>query len=101
VFLALVGATAAETTQAVGALLLLGLLAGPAGTALRITSRPYGAMALASAIAVGAVWAGIALSYAVPKLPPSFSILAVITAVYLATVAIGQAGRRGRPVRHV
>ena len=30
-FLALVGATAAEATQAVGALLLLGLLAAPAG----------------------------------------------------------------------
>ena len=40
-FLALVGATAAEATQAVGALLLLGLLAAPAGAALRLTDRPY------------------------------------------------------------
>ena len=40
-FLALVGATAAEATQAVGALLLLGLLAAPAGTAQRLTARPY------------------------------------------------------------
>ena len=38
-FLALVGACAAEATQAVGALLLLGLLAAPAGTAQRLT-RP-------------------------------------------------------------
>ena len=37
-FLALVGATAAEATQAVGALLLLGLLAAPAGIAQRLTA---------------------------------------------------------------
>lgn len=40
-FLALVGAATCEATQAVGALLLLGLLAAPAGTAQRLTSRPY------------------------------------------------------------
>jgi zinc/manganese transport system permease protein len=41
VFLALVGAATAEATQAVGALLLLGLLAAPAGTALALTDRPW------------------------------------------------------------
>ncbi len=38
------GATAAEATQAVGALLLLGLLAAPAGIAQRLTIRPFRAM---------------------------------------------------------
>ena len=38
----LVGATAAEATQAVGALLLLGLLAAPGAIAQRLTARPYG-----------------------------------------------------------
>jgi zinc/manganese transport system permease protein len=77
-FLALVGATAAETTQAVGALLLLGLLAAPAGTAMRLTANPYRAMALAPAIAVAAVWGGLGLGYAA-RIPPSFGILTVVT----------------------
>jgi zinc/manganese transport system permease protein len=87
-FLALVGATAAEATQAVGALLILGLLAGPAGIALRLTTRPYRAMALAAGIAVAAVWGGLALSYAAPKLPPSFSILALVALGYAGTVVV-------------
>ena len=94
VFLVLVGATAAEAAQVVGALLLLGLLAAPAGTAMHLTTRPYRAMALASGLAVGAVWGGLALSYAFPKLPPSFGILAVVTAPYVATLALSRLARR-------
>ena len=93
-FLVLVGATAAEAAQAVGSLLLLGLLAAPAGAAMRLTTRPYRAMVIASAIGVGAVWSGLAFSYAVPKVPPSFAILAVATTVYLAALAIPSVGRR-------
>jgi zinc/manganese transport system permease protein len=95
-FLGLVGATAAEATQAVGALLILGLLAGPAGVAMRFTARPFRALALSMAIAVGAVWAGLALSYAAPRLPPSFSIIAVVAAIYAATAAGAGALRRRR-----
>ncbi len=65
-FLALVGATAAEATQAVGALLLLGLLAAPAGTALLLTDRPYRGLAISAGLAVADMWAGLALAYAVP-----------------------------------
>ncbi|HXB17043.1 MAG TPA: metal ABC transporter permease [Solirubrobacteraceae bacterium] len=82
-FLVLVGATAAEATQAVGALLLLGLLAAPAGAAQRLTSRPYLALALSTAFAVAAMWIGLALSYAVAALPPSTAIIATATAIYL------------------
>jgi zinc/manganese transport system permease protein len=82
VFLALIGAAAAEASQAVGALLLLGLLAAPAGTAQRLTTRPYSALLLSAGLAVGEVWAGLALSYTVPALPPSFAILAVATGGY-------------------
>ena len=97
VFLALVGAAAAEAAQAVGALLLLGLLAAPAGTAMRLTTRPARAMVLAAAIAVAAVWGGLALGYTAPRVPPSFAILAIATAAYLASLAVpGLAGRRGR-----
>ncbi|GGU29905.1 hypothetical protein GCM10010289_59160 [Streptomyces violascens] len=88
VFLVLVGATAAEATQAIGSLLLLGLLAAPAGTAQRLTDRPYRALALSAGLAVADVWAGLALSYAVPQLPPSFTIMAVVTAVYVVSLAV-------------
>jgi len=88
VFLALLGVEAAEATQAVGALLMLGLLAAPAGAAYRLTARPYVAMVLSSGIALGSVWAGIALSYAVPSLPPSSAIVAFACGAQLvATVA--------------
>ncbi len=82
--LALVGATAAEATQAVGALLLLGLLAAPAGAAQHLTTRPFRALGLSAAIAVASMWIGLTLSYAFPKLPPSFAIVAVATTVYAA-----------------
>jgi len=94
VFLALVGACAAEATQAVGSLLILGLLAAPAGAALRLTARPFTALGLSAVLAIGEMWGGLALSYAVPKTPPSFGILAVATAVYAATYLRRPPGRR-------
>jgi zinc/manganese transport system permease protein len=87
-FLALVGATTAEATQAVGALLLLGLLAAPAGAAHRLTPNPYLALALSTVLALIAMWLGLALSYAVPSLPPSTAIIAVATANYLLAFAL-------------
>ncbi|MGW1916322.1 metal ABC transporter permease [Streptomyces sp. NPDC002076] len=87
-FLALAGISAAEATQAVGSLLLLGLLAAPAGAAIRVTDRPYRALALSAGLAVLEMWAGLFASYAVPKMPPSFAIMAAATAVYAATFLI-------------
>jgi zinc/manganese transport system permease protein len=83
VFLALVGATAAEAAQAVGSMLLLGLIAAPAGTALLLTDRPYRGLAISAGLAVAELWSGLALSYAAPSLPPSFAIIAVATGVYV------------------
>jgi zinc/manganese transport system permease protein len=83
-FLAMVGLTAAEATQVVGALLLLGLLAAPAGAASRLTDRPLLALGLSAAIAVGSVWIGLTVSYALPRLPPSFTIITVATFGYVA-----------------
>jgi zinc/manganese transport system permease protein len=82
-FLALVGATAGEATQAVGALLLLGLLAAPAGAAHRLSANPYLALGLSAALAVVAMWLGLAISYALPSLPPSTAVIAIATAIYL------------------
>jgi zinc/manganese transport system permease protein len=86
-FLALLAAVTAESTQAVGALLLLGLLAAPAGAAHLLTTRPYRGLVLSAAIAVGAVWAGLALAYAIPSVPPSSSIIAFAAAAYVAAAA--------------
>ncbi len=83
VFLVLLGIDAAEATQAVGALLLLGLLAAPAGAARRLTASPYRALALSALLALIAVWAGIALAYRFPSLPPSSAIIGVATTIYV------------------
>jgi zinc/manganese transport system permease protein len=95
-FLALAGITAAEATQAVGSLLLLGLLAAPAGTAIRLTDHPYRALSLSAGLAVLEMWAGLFASYTVPKMPPSFAIMAVATAVYAATFLIRRPARGPR-----
>jgi zinc/manganese transport system permease protein len=81
-FLAVVGLVAAQATQAVGALLLLGLLAGPAGAAHRITARPYLGLSLAAALAVASVWIGLSLAYVVPALPPSTMVVFAAAAIY-------------------
>jgi zinc/manganese transport system permease protein len=86
-FLALVGVTAGEATQAVGALLLLGLLSAPAAAAQRLTDRPFVAVGLSAGLAVLAMWVGLSLSYAFPRLSPSFAIMAVATATYLIALA--------------
>jgi zinc/manganese transport system permease protein len=86
-FFVLLGITAGVATQAVGALLLLGLIAAPAGAAQRMTSRPFVAVWLSAGIAVASIWAGLTLSYLAPRVPPSFGILAVATAVYLGAIA--------------
>jgi zinc/manganese transport system permease protein len=82
VFLALVGVGAAEASQAVGALLLVGLIAAPAGAAHRLTTRPSHGIVMSIAIALGSVWLGLAASYQFDSLPPSFCIMAIATAVY-------------------
>ena len=74
----------AENTQVVGALLLLGLIAAPAGAAYRLTTRPYRGLALSAALAIAAVWGGLALSYAIPSLPPSSAIIGLAAATYAA-----------------
>ncbi|MGH9079426.1 MAG: metal ABC transporter permease [Acidimicrobiales bacterium] len=101
-FFILLGVTIGVATQAIGALLLLGLLAAPAGAAQRLVSRPLTAMLVAAGIAVASVWAGLTIAYADPRVPPSFGILAVATGGYLlatvATAGIRRSGLWGRGV---
>jgi zinc/manganese transport system permease protein len=85
-FLALVGLVAAQATQAVGALLLLGLLAAPAGAAHRLTTNPYRGLLLSAALSLGAVWVGLTLSYVFPTLPPSSMIIGAAVGAYALTL---------------
>jgi zinc/manganese transport system permease protein len=82
-FLALVGLVAGQASQAVGALLLLGLLAAPAGAAHRITTNPFRGLALSAVLAVASVWIGLTLSYVFPTLPPSTMIIAAAVGIYV------------------
>jgi zinc/manganese transport system permease protein len=97
-FFVLLGVTAGVATQAVGALLLLGLVAAPAGASQRMSSRPFVAVWLSAAIAVGSVWIGLTVAYLAPRVPPSFAIVAVAAATYLVSIAAtsGRGGGRRR-----
>ncbi|ABK53861.1 ABC-3 protein [Acidothermus cellulolyticus 11B] len=75
-FLLLVGLTVGQAAQTMGALLILGLLAAPAGAAHLLTPRPIAGMLLAALLALLAVWSGLFVAYALPDVPPSFAILA-------------------------
>jgi zinc/manganese transport system permease protein len=87
-FLVLLALVAAEATQAVGALLLLGLLAAPAGAATMLTESPWSGLALSGALAVASMWVGLALSYSIASLPPSSAVIGAATVVYtLAAIA--------------
>lgn len=82
-FLALIGLVAAGATQAVGALLLLGLLAAPGGAARLLTDRPWAGLALSAAIAVGSTWAGLALSFEVSSLPAGTAVVSVAALAFV------------------
>lgn len=97
-FLAVVGLVAAEASRAVGALLLLGLLAAPAGAAHRLTASPYRGVALSALLALGSVWLGLTLSYLFPTLPPSTMIVVVAVGGYVVALTATAAVPRRRPV---
>jgi zinc/manganese transport system permease protein len=81
-FLAVLAIVTAESTEAVGALLLLGLIAAPAGAATSLTARPYAGLALSAAIATASMWGGLALSYAVASLPASTAVIGLAAVAY-------------------
>jgi zinc/manganese transport system permease protein len=91
-FLVLLGATVAEAVQAVGALLIFGLMVTPAAIAQRMTSRPYIGMLLSGALAVVFVWIGLTLAFYV-SYPASFFITAVAFGTYLATLPVARLRR--------
>jgi zinc/manganese transport system permease protein len=95
-FLVAVALVTAESAQAVGTLLLLGLLAAPAGTAHRLTTRPWRGFLLSGAIAVVATWGGLALAYADSSLPASTAIVALAALAYALSAAAGSGAAESR-----
>jgi zinc/manganese transport system permease protein len=89
-FLGVLAVVTAESTQAIGALLLLGLLAAPAGAAHQLTTHPYRGIALSALLAVLATWGGLALSYVIPSLPPSSAIIGLSAGAYAAALLVGR-----------
>lgn len=83
VFFVILAAVAAEATQAVGALLLLGLIAAPGGAARLLTDSPWRGLALSGAIAVASTWAGLILSYEIDSLPTGTAVIGVAAAAFL------------------
>ena len=74
----------------IGAILGTALLIGPAATALRLTSRPGRAIAIAAVIGMAATWLGIVLAYDSFYWPPrghgwpvSFFVVALVLMAYL------------------
>jgi zinc/manganese transport system permease protein len=98
-FLGLLAVVTAESTQAIGALLLLGLLAAPAGAAHQLTTRPYRGITLSGLLAVLATWGGLALSYAIPSLPPSSAIIGFAAAAYAAATVVARRRPTARRLR--
>lgn len=98
-FFAILAVVAAEATQAVGALLLLGLLAAPGGAARLLTDNPWRGLALSAAIAVGSTWIGLFLSYEIDSLPAGTAVIGVATAAFaaaaIARANLGQVLRMG------
>jgi len=81
-FLILVAVTVAESVQAVGALLIFGLMVTPAAIAQNLTARPWLGMALSALIALAVVWIGLVLSFYI-SYPSSFFITALAFVGYL------------------
>jgi zinc/manganese transport system permease protein len=93
-FLALLAVVTAQSTQAVGALMLLGLLAAPAGAAHRVTASPYRGLALSALLSVLAMWGGLALSYQIASLPPSSAIIGLAAIGYAGATLVARSRRR-------
>ena len=93
VFLITMGIAVSLSSLTVGTILSPALLIGPAATALRLTRRPFAAMALAGCLGVAATGIGVLLAYdsyhwplaGSDGWPVSFFIMALIFLGYLAS----------------
>jgi zinc/manganese transport system permease protein len=97
VFLILVAITVAESVQAVGALLVFGLMVTPAAVAQNLTTSPYAGMALSAGVAVLAVWLGLTLAFYI-SYPVSFFITAVAFGSFIVSLGLSRSRRKSAHV---
>jgi zinc/manganese transport system permease protein len=93
VFAALVGVTAAQGVQIVGALLVMSLLITPAAAAARVFDSPTATVAASVVFAEVSAVGGILLSLA-PGVPVSVFVTAISFAIFLVCWLIGSRVRR-------
>jgi zinc/manganese transport system permease protein len=96
-FLILVAITVAESVQAVGALLVFGLMVTPAAVAQNLTTNPYAGLALSVAVALLAVWLGLTLAFYI-SYPVSFFITALAFGSFIVSLGISGSRRKGARV---
>jgi zinc/manganese transport system permease protein len=89
-FMILVALTVAEAVQAVGALLIFGLMVTPPAVAQNLSTRPWLGMLLSALIALAVVWSGLVLAFYI-SYPASFFITTIAFVAYLTS----QLARRG------
>jgi zinc/manganese transport system permease protein len=56
----------------------------------------FGSLIVSAVIAVTCTWAGLFVSYRVPRIPPSFAIVATATGCYIAMATLAGSSRRLR-----
>ena len=93
VFAALVGVTAAQGVQIVGALLVMSLLITPAAAAVRVFTSPVATIAASVLFAEISAVGGILLSLA-PGVPVSVFVTTISFAIFLVCWAIGRRDRK-------
>lgn len=94
VFAVLVGVTAAQAVQIVGALLVMSLLITPAAAAAYVARSPLTAIAVSVVVAELAAVGGLVLSLA-PGVPVSVFVTTLSFVAYLVCRALGSRARRG------
>jgi zinc/manganese transport system permease protein len=96
VFAALVGVTAAQGVQIVGALLVMSLLITPAAAAVRVFVSPAATIAASVVFAEISAVGGIVLSLA-PGVPVSVFVTTISFAIFLLCWLVGRRGRVSTP----
>jgi ABC-type Mn2+/Zn2+ transport system permease subunit len=95
--LALIAAAVIGSYQAVGTLLVFGLLVGPPATAALVARTVPAMMALATGIALVSVWAGLVLSYHLGTAGSATMALVPIVLFFLTLGVVGTYRKRRQP----
>ncbi len=101
-FLVLLGATAAEAIQVIGALLSSALLIAPAASATNIVKRPLSSLLLSVALSLFFTWGGLLLAFVGTgkHLPVGFYIATLATVTYFISIGIGRVRTPRHPHKH-